>query len=83
MAFRVIWIYFILGALGFEMIGAPRVKNFGRADYLYAFFTTVEESLEFIGIILFNYSLITYIEEHIKNRKKAWAIFDTKEPRPN
>jgi len=56
---------FILGAMGFEMAGAPRTLNYGRFDALYAMYTTIEESLEFIGMLLFNYSLLAYIDEQL------------------
>ena len=56
---------FVLGAVGFELLGAPRTKNFGRADIYYTVFTTIEECLEFIGVILFNYALLAYLEEKV------------------
>jgi hypothetical protein len=56
---------FILGSMGFEMIGAPRKLNYGRIDALYAMYTTIEEALEFIGMLLFNYSLLAYIDERL------------------
>jgi len=56
---------FILGAMGFEMIGAPRKLNYGRIDTLYAMYTTIEECLEFIGMLLFCYSLLAYIDERL------------------
>ena len=62
---------FVLGAVGFELIGAPRTKNFGRSDIYYTVFTTVEECLEFIGIILFNYALLTYLKEKVTLLKRS------------
>ncbi len=64
-------IIFILGAMGFEMLGAPRSKHFGRTDLLYTTYSTIEESLEFIGILLFNYTLLAYIHERLPSRKQA------------
>lgn len=56
---------FVFGALVMEVIGAPRAKHGGREDPLYVLYTTIEESLEFIAIILFNFTLISYIEDTV------------------
>jgi hypothetical protein len=60
---------FVFGALVMEVIGAPRAKHGDREDILYVLYTTIEESLEFIAIILFNFTLIAYIEDYVTNRK--------------
>jgi hypothetical protein len=65
---------FVAGSLGMEIIGAPRAKHFGREDNLYTLYNTIEECLEFIGIILFNYGLMSYIEDFVPHRKKSWII---------
>ena len=54
---------FVFGALGMEIIGAPAAKHGDRENPLYLVYTTIEESLEFIAIILFNYTLMAYIGE--------------------
>ena len=72
---------FVLGALGVEMLGAGRAEAFGRSDIWYTILTTIEESLEILGINLFIYFLYCYIEEnHPKSRikrnsvRKFWLI---------
>jgi len=54
-------IVFVTGSLGMEMIGAGRHEAYGRSDWLYTVLTTIEESLEIIGISLFLYFLCEYI----------------------
>jgi len=54
---------FVTGALGIEMLGAPLAKNFGGDDPRYLKYSTLEETLEFAGILLFTYSLLAYIED--------------------
>ena len=73
---------FVFGALGMEVIGASRAKNLPREDPINIFFTTTEESLEFIGIILFNYTLISYIEDFVPHRKPSWLAFGKTPPAP-
>jgi len=73
-------IIFVFGAIGMEIIGAPRAKHFGREDYLYTTYNTIEECMEFIGIILFNYTLMSYIEDFVPHRKKSRAVIGK---RPN
>lgn len=52
---------FIFGAFIMEMVGAGRHEIYGRSDSWYTLCTTIEESLEIIGISLFLYFLCEYI----------------------
>lgn len=52
---------FILGAVGFEMLGGWQAELFGNKGLLYSFFYTCEELFEMVGIALFIYTLLTYI----------------------
>ena len=66
---------YILGTLGFEMLGAPYGVMYGRANKMYAFLTTIEELFEMIGIVLFHYTLLGYIVEyHIEWKIKVNRI---------
>jgi len=57
-------VIFIMGAVGMEMVGGYYVANSGNEmDLIYKFCTILEEVLEMLGIILFIYSLIKYIEQ--------------------
>lgn len=51
---------FVAGALGFEMLGGNVVQSHGPTP-LFAFFYTVEETLEMVGIAVFIFALLTYI----------------------
>lgn len=55
---------FISGAMGFELIGG---SHYSRNDLIYSVYTTCEESLEMIGIAIFIYSLLIYIESNVKS----------------
>lgn len=74
---------FVFGALGMEVIGASRAKNFPREDPMNLALTTIEECLEFIGIILFNYTLLSYIEDYVPHRKYSWLAFGRQAPPPS
>ena len=65
---------FIAGAIGFELIGGKRVELYGEDNFIYCLIYTCEEFLEMLGIVIFNYALITYITEHIKGLKIAIKI---------
>ena len=58
---------FILGAIGFEALGAYRYEQAGGSyNALYQIFSMSEELLEMIGIGLFIYTLLSYIDEELK-----------------
>ena len=57
---------FVSGALGFEMLGGMYVEVYGGESLLYAFLYTCEEFLEMLGIVIFIYTLLTYIVSQFK-----------------
>ena len=66
---------FVGGAIGIEMIGG-NYKYFNPEENLvYAIITTVEESFEMIGVIIFIGALINYIENNISD---VTVIFKSK-----
>ena len=52
---------FLLGAIGFEMIGGKHVEIHGEENVLAAIYYSIEELLEMLGATLFAYSLLYYI----------------------
>ena len=52
---------FISGAMGVESFGGRHYEIYGNANITYAIFYTIEEFLEMLGIVLFIYTLLTYI----------------------
>ncbi len=52
---------FLLGAIGFEMIGGKHVEIHGEENVLTAIYYSIEELLEMLGAALFAYSLLCYI----------------------
>jgi hypothetical protein len=67
--FFVSGVIFILGAIGFEMLGGRQHELYGSSSILYAFYYTCEESLEMIGIAIFIYTLLSYIIEQFESVK--------------
>lgn len=57
---------FILGAIGFEMLGAAEVTSANKSETKIALLYTIEELLEMLGIALFAYTLLLYIKEDLK-----------------
>lgn len=57
-------IIFLSGSVGMELLGGQQASLAGEENYLYAFFYTVEELLEMVGMTTFLYALLTYIVQY-------------------
>lgn len=70
---------FVTGAIGFEVVGAYfKSIGYGTLHIYYRFVTTTEESLEFIAIIIFIYTLLDYINSSYGGFSKKFKNFDLK-----
>jgi hypothetical protein len=56
---------YVGGGLVMEMVGGRYSHVFGDNNAGFALLATVEESMEFVGIIILIYALIVYVKEHI------------------
>jgi hypothetical protein len=56
---------FVLGALGMELVGGLHTELHGTNNWTYSLMTTFEELLEMVGIVIFIYTLLTYIVEQL------------------
>jgi hypothetical protein len=65
-AFVVAATLYIGGALGFELVGGRYVELHGPENLTYSMITTIEESLEMAGLIVFVYALLKYIADNYK-----------------
>jgi hypothetical protein len=54
---------FLGGAIGCELIESAYCEIYGKENLLYMIQTTIEESMEMGGIILFIYALLSYLTE--------------------
>jgi hypothetical protein len=65
-ATRALWITagttFLSGTLGVEMLGGWYAEKFGVENFTYAMIATLEELLEMVGILIFVYALLSYIQ---------------------
>jgi hypothetical protein len=53
---------YLLGVLGFEMLGARVADEYGTTDTVtYSVLYTIEETLEMLGIVFFLYALLRYL----------------------
>lgn len=52
---------FVLGALGFEMLGGRVAEASGYETFAYTALSTIEESLEMAGVVVFAYALLSYV----------------------
>jgi hypothetical protein len=59
-------ILYVLGAVGVEMIGGVLWEDGRSETLLYYVVSSLEELLEMLGINLFLYALMSYIDSHLK-----------------
>jgi len=57
---------YIGGCIGFELIGGYYAELHGLKNLTYSMLTTVEESLEMAGVILFIWGLLAYLADNYK-----------------
>lgn len=57
---------YLSGALGMEMADGQYASLYGEQNLTYAVLTTIEESLEMLGLIVFVYTLLAYVRRYIK-----------------
>ena len=56
-------VIFITGAVGIEIISAQEADLHGTESVLYSVLYTIEELCEMLGIVIFCYALLRYIED--------------------
>ena len=61
LTFIISGIIYIGGAIGMELIGGNYAEIHGRDNLIYIALTTIEESLEMLGVIVFIWALLEYI----------------------
>ena len=55
---------YVSGALGMELVGGYYAEQYGLESLTYAFITTVEETLELVGILILIKYLFLYLQKH-------------------
>ena len=60
---------FLIGALGLEIFEGKYIEIFDRNKLYHLFYITLEESLEMIGLGVFIYALMTYIDLECKGTR--------------
>ncbi|HEY5551404.1 MAG TPA: hypothetical protein VIK52_05935 [Opitutaceae bacterium] len=72
---------YVAGAAGIEMVGGRYLESLGGVQNLgYALLTTAEETLEFVGMILFVWTLLRHIEATGLRLALVGGRSDTSEP---
>lgn len=77
---------FVLGAMGFELLGGRVVAGYGGIEtwanvgaapkIIFATLTSIEEFFEMLGIVVFVYALLSYISSHMKGLTVRVGIDD-------
>ena len=58
-------VLYVAGCIGLEMIGANHYWLYGKKNFGYALLISIEEALEMSGLILFIYTLLTYLRDRL------------------
>lgn len=65
--FLIAGILFVGGALGMEMLEARYIYYYSEADFTYYMLVAVEECLEMLGVVLFVYTLLSYLGSRVRS----------------
>ena len=57
---------YVIGAIGFELLGALQHDLHGRNNLVYSLLYTCEELFEMLGAVIFIYTLLLYIVSKFK-----------------
>lgn len=63
LSFLIAAAFYIGGAIGMELVGGKYFESHGKDNLTYIFLTTIEESLEITGIIVFIWALLEYMTD--------------------
>lgn len=63
--FLISGIIYVFGAIGFEMLAAQNYSSYNNSEILDSIYYSIEEFFEMLGIALFIYSLLLYINDEI------------------
>jgi hypothetical protein len=74
-------ILYLGGAIGFEMLGGVNAETYGRNNLTYLMITTVEESLEMAGVIVFIYALLGFLEDSYAEVRMRFISGNFMEPK--
>ena len=58
---------FFGGAMGVEMVGGRWANAYGSRNFTYILFTTLEQGMQYSGLMTLVYTLLLYIKSHIPN----------------
>lgn len=55
------------GAIGFELLGGRQAELYGRDNWAYSMYSTIEESLEMVGVTVFIWALLHHCRQYHQN----------------
>ena len=67
---------FVGGALGIEMLNSWIDSTYGNQTVAYVGMTVVEEMLEMVGVVIFIFALLKYIEKHVSTVRFTFGGVD-------
>lgn len=67
---------YVGGALGFELIGAGLVSQYGYQNLTYFIIAIIEESMEVAGLLFLIYALLDYVSSNYASKHYTLEISD-------
>ncbi|MEH2250465.1 hypothetical protein [Nostoc sp.] len=71
---------YVAGAIATELVGGYYEYYYTANNMVYVFITTIEEVLEMLGIVIFIYALLSYINCNMKGIDIGVHIIDSRKP---
>lgn len=80
LAFLIAAVFYIGGAIGMELVGGNYFELHGKDNLNYIFLTTIEESFEMTGVIVFIRALLEYLADNFSEAQiRFGAIYESEQ----
>ena len=68
---------YVGGAIGFEMVGAGYVTQYGKQNFTYIIIAMIEESMEVTGLVFLIYALLDYVSSTYDSKRFKLVISES------
>jgi len=68
---------YVGGAIGFELVGAGYVSQYGQQNFTYILIAMIEESMEVTGLVFLIYALLDYVSSTYDSKRFKLVISES------
>jgi len=68
---------YVGGAIGFELVGAGYVSQYGKQNFTYIIIAMIEESMEVTGLVFLIYALLDYVSSTYDSKRFKLVISES------